>query len=89
MLFDQLDERIDAIVGEGHDQVVAWSVDSDHAVLSIQAIIVAGMITRKAGPTTLAGLFRRIRSFRSGRQVFHLSPMVACVTISQVSRVES
>ena len=37
MLFDQLDERINAIVGERHDLFVAWSIDPDHAVLGIQA----------------------------------------------------
>ena len=33
MDFDQLDEAVDALVGEGQDAVVVEAVDPDHAVL--------------------------------------------------------
>ena len=35
MLFDQLDQRVDAEVSERHDLVVAWSIDPDNAVLGV------------------------------------------------------
>jgi hypothetical protein len=33
--FDQLDEAVDALVGEGHDAVVVKAVDPDQAVLRL------------------------------------------------------
>lgn len=37
MLINQLDQRLDAVIGERQDLFIALSITPDHAVLGVQA----------------------------------------------------